>query len=83
VFDQLVYTRAVIKEILRLRPPATFVPQMAMADFQLTPDYVVPKGLAAQVCSFISRSQDRLLCPASGLPADKASPSQTSLTPSA
>ncbi|KAA8495112.1 Cytochrome P450 [Porphyridium purpureum] len=44
LMEKLVYTRAVILETLRFRPPAVFVPQIAMADYQLTPDYVVPKG---------------------------------------
>ena len=44
VLEQLTYTRAVIKELLRFRPPATFVPQMAMEDVELTPEYTVPKG---------------------------------------
>lgn len=44
LLDKMVYTRAVVKEILRFRPPAVMVPQMAMVDFQLTDDYVVPKG---------------------------------------
>lgn len=44
VVESLVYTKAVVKELLRYRPPATFVPQMAMADVPLTDDYTVPKG---------------------------------------
>ncbi len=44
IAEQLVYTRAVIKEILRIRPPAPLVPQMAVADVRLTDDYTVPKG---------------------------------------
>ncbi len=51
VFEQLVYTRAVIKEILRIRPPAVFVPQMAMADVQLTPEFMVKKGM---LCSIVA-----------------------------
>ncbi len=41
---QLHYTRAVVKEILRFRPPAVMVPAIAMVDFKLTDDYTVPKG---------------------------------------
>jgi cytochrome P450 len=42
--DDMVYTRAVVKEVLRYRPPAVFVPQIAMQDVKLTDDYTVPKG---------------------------------------
>eukprot|EP00048_Salpingoeca_helianthica_P016002 m.229869 g.229869 ORF g.229869 m.229869 type:complete len:502 (-) comp17863_c0_seq1:121-1626(-) len=41
---ELHYTRAVVKEILRFRPPAVMVPAIAMVDFPLTPTYTVPKG---------------------------------------
>jgi cytochrome P450 len=39
----MTYTRAVIKEILRWRPPAPMVPQYAMKDIKLE-NYTVPKG---------------------------------------
>jgi cytochrome P450 family 710 subfamily A protein len=38
------YTRQVVKEVLRFRPPAPMVPQVAMRPFQLTPEYTAPKG---------------------------------------
>ncbi len=38
------YTRSVIKEILRVRPPAVMVPAIAMVDFPLAPDYTCPRG---------------------------------------
>jgi cytochrome P450 family 710 subfamily A protein len=38
------YTRQVVREILRYRPPAPMVPQVAMRPFRLGPDYVAPKG---------------------------------------
>jgi cytochrome P450 len=33
-----------MKEVLRLRPPATMVPHMAMEDFKLTDTFTAPKG---------------------------------------
>lgn len=42
--NQMVYTRQVVKEILRFRPPAPMVPQLAQQDFKLTDNYVAPKG---------------------------------------
>mmetsp|Transcript_6661 Transcript_6661/g.19183 ORF Transcript_6661/g.19183 Transcript_6661/m.19183 type:complete len:518 (+) Transcript_6661:369-1922(+) len=44
VLYQMTYTRAVVREILRFRPPAPMVPQIAQAPFQLTEDYTAPKG---------------------------------------
>eukprot|EP00042_Codosiga_hollandica_P016692 m.43330 g.43330 ORF g.43330 m.43330 type:complete len:508 (+) comp46710_c0_seq1:81-1604(+) len=41
--EQMVYTRAVVKEILRFRPPASFVPQVAAADVELE-GFKVKKG---------------------------------------
>jgi cytochrome P450 family 710 subfamily A protein len=38
------FTRQVVREILRYRPPAPMVPQVAMQSFRLGPDYVAPKG---------------------------------------
>ena len=38
------YTRQVVKEILRYRPPAPMVPQMAQKPFKLTEDYTAPAG---------------------------------------
>lgn len=34
----------VVKEVLRFRPPAPMVPQVAKRPFRLTDDYVAPKG---------------------------------------
>lgn len=42
--NRMPFTKAVIKEILRFRPPAVMVPAIAMVDFPLTPEYTVPKG---------------------------------------
>jgi len=42
--EKMVYTRAVVLELLRYRAPAVFVPQITMADYKLSEDFVVPKG---------------------------------------
>lgn len=44
LLEKMTYTRAVIKEILRYRPPAVMVPNMAMKDMQLSDDFIAPKG---------------------------------------
>ncbi|KAK9823344.1 hypothetical protein WJX72_002058 [[Myrmecia] bisecta] len=44
VLAEMTYTRQVVKEVLRFRPPAPMVPQIAQKDFQLTDDYKAPKG---------------------------------------
>ncbi|KAJ6157348.1 Cytochrome P450 61 [Penicillium chermesinum] len=44
MLESLTYTNAVIKELLRHRPPVIFVPYLATKDFPVTPDYTVPKG---------------------------------------
>ncbi|KAI1934126.1 RNA polymerase C-22 sterol desaturase [Ophidiomyces ophidiicola] len=44
MLDQMTYTRAVIKETLRYRPPVIMVPYMTKKDFPITPNYTLPKG---------------------------------------
>jgi C-22 sterol desaturase len=44
MYESLTYTNAVVKELLRHRPPVIFVPYVATKDFPITPDYTVPKG---------------------------------------
>ena len=44
MLESLTYTAAVIKELLRWRPPVIFVPYLATKDFPITPKYTVPKG---------------------------------------
>ncbi|KAF9872397.1 cytochrome p450 61 [Colletotrichum karsti] len=44
MLESLTYTNAVIKELLRHRPPVIFVPYLATSDFPVTPNYTVPKG---------------------------------------
>jgi C-22 sterol desaturase len=44
MLERLPYTAAVIKELLRHRPPVIFVPYLATKAFPLTPTYTAPKG---------------------------------------
>ncbi|KAH0383401.1 cytochrome P450, partial [Aureobasidium melanogenum] len=44
MLESLTYTNAVVKELLRHRPPVIFVPYLATKDFPVTPNYTVPKG---------------------------------------
>jgi C-22 sterol desaturase len=44
MLESMTYTNAVVKEILRYRPPVIFVPYSAKKDFPITPTYTVPKG---------------------------------------
>ena len=44
MLDKMTYTRAVVKETLRYRPPVIMVPYMAKKDFPITDSYTVPKG---------------------------------------
>ncbi|KAF1847326.1 cytochrome P450 [Cucurbitaria berberidis CBS 394.84] len=44
MYESLPYTNAVIKELLRHRPPVIFVPYIATKNFPITPNYTVPKG---------------------------------------
>jgi C-22 sterol desaturase len=44
LLDRMVYTKAVVKETLRYRPPVLMVPYIAKKAFPITPEYTVPKG---------------------------------------
>lgn len=44
VLYRMAYTRATVREILRFRPPAPMVPQIAHAEFPLGDSYSAPKG---------------------------------------
>ena len=44
MLDKMLYTRAVVKECLRYRPPVTMVPYEVKKDFPISPEYTVPKG---------------------------------------
>ncbi|XP_011085253.1 cytochrome P450 710A11 [Sesamum indicum] len=41
---EMKYTEAVAREVVRIRAPATMVPHIAGVDFELTENYVIPKG---------------------------------------
>ena len=42
--EAMTYTRAVVKETLRYRPPVIMVPYLAKKDFPITDTYTAPKG---------------------------------------
>ncbi|OAA70919.1 cytochrome P450 [Akanthomyces lecanii RCEF 1005] len=44
MLESLTYTNAVIKELLRHRPPVIFVPYLTTKSFPVTPNYTAPKG---------------------------------------
>lgn len=44
ILESLTYTNAVIKELLRHRPPVIFVPYLATKSFPVTPTYTAAKG---------------------------------------
>lgn len=48
--DEMKYSRAVIKELLRYRPPVLMVPYLAKKAFPITPTYTVPKGEKCYGC---------------------------------
>lgn len=51
------YTEAVVREVVRYRPPATLVPHIAAEDFPLTEYYTVPKGTIVFPSTFESSFQ--------------------------
>ncbi|GAA94222.1 uncharacterized protein L969DRAFT_93604 [Mixia osmundae IAM 14324] len=44
LIDQMPYTRAVVKEVLRIRPPVIMVPYATTKAFPISDDYTVPAG---------------------------------------
>jgi C-22 sterol desaturase len=44
MLESMIYTNAVVKELLRYRPPVIFVPYVAKKPFPVTPTYTVPKN---------------------------------------
>lgn len=44
LLENMKYTRAVVKETLRYRPPVLMVPYLVKKDFPITDTYTVPKG---------------------------------------
>ena len=52
--DRMSYTRAVVKETLRYRPPVIMVPYRAKRAFPLTDSYTAPKGSMVVPCVYPS-----------------------------
>jgi C-22 sterol desaturase len=48
--ESLKYTRAVVRELLRYRPPVLMVPYLVKKPFPITDTYTVPKGELASSC---------------------------------
>lgn len=44
IIDNIPYTRAAVRELLRYRPPVIMVPYLAKKAFPISPTYTVPKG---------------------------------------
>jgi C-22 sterol desaturase len=44
MLESMTYTNAVVKEVLRYRPPVIFVPYSVKKSFPITPTYTVPEG---------------------------------------
>lgn len=44
LIDKMEYTRMVVKEALRYRPPVTMIPYVVKKEYPISPDYTVPKG---------------------------------------
>ncbi|ODV79114.1 cytochrome P450 [Suhomyces tanzawaensis NRRL Y-17324] len=44
LIDKMNYTRNVVKEVLRYRPPVLMVPYLVKQPFPITNDYTIPKG---------------------------------------
>ena len=44
LLEKMTYTRAVVKEVLRYRPPVIMVPYVVKKDFPVTDTYTAPKG---------------------------------------
>jgi C-22 sterol desaturase len=54
LLESMPFTRAVVKETLRYRPPVIMVPYVAKKDFPITPDYTVPKGSMVVPTTYLS-----------------------------
>lgn len=51
MLESMIYTRAVVKEILRYRPPVLMVPYVVKKTFPITENYTIPKGNISQTFS--------------------------------
>lgn len=47
----MTYTRAVVRELLRYRPPVIMVPYEVKKAFPITDTYTIPKGRYFTLCS--------------------------------
>ncbi|SPO05818.1 probable cytochrome P450 (involved in C-22 denaturation of the ergosterol side-chain) [Cephalotrichum gorgonifer] len=52
--ESLTYTRAVVRELLRYRPPVLMVPYVAKKPFPITETYTVPKGAMVIPTTFLA-----------------------------
>jgi sterol 22-desaturase len=52
--ESMTYTRAVVKELLRYRPPVIMVPYLAKKPFPITDTYTVPKGTFTRLLSSLN-----------------------------
>jgi sterol 22-desaturase len=52
--ESMTYTRAVVKELLRYRPPVIMVPYLAKKPFPITDTYTVPKGRFIRLHSLLN-----------------------------
>lgn len=52
--ESMKYTRAVVKELLRYRPPVIMVPYLTKKPFPITPTYTIPKGSMVVPTTYLS-----------------------------
>ncbi|KAK2613750.1 hypothetical protein N8I77_000640 [Diaporthe amygdali] len=52
--ESMKYTRAVVRELLRYRPPVLMVPYLAKKAFPITENYTVPKGAMVIPSTYLS-----------------------------
>ena len=55
ILDEMPYTRAAVRELLRYRPPVIMVPYLVKKAFPITDSYTVPKGGSQPSSSIINR----------------------------
>ncbi|KAK2067562.1 hypothetical protein P8C59_001295 [Phyllachora maydis] len=52
--ESMTYTRAVVRELLRYRPPVIMTPYEAKKDFPITDSYTVPKGAMVVATTYMA-----------------------------
>ena len=62
--ESLTYTRAVVRELLRYRPPVLMVPYLVKKPFPITDSYTVPKGKLRPGLATLSRNTKTQVAPA-------------------